>query len=205
MSDPWSGAPLVFWMLEPSTITWNWKTQYWLTTNANPSSGGTVTPSSGWQEAGAFVSIQALPNPGYTFQSWTGSGSGSYSGSLNPVTIQMNHWFTETANFKAIVKPLTVTLISPSNEAVLERCPVKLKAKVTWMGSPISGATVKFYVDGNLVSTQTTNEWGIAQATFPTATQSCPMLKGIHAWYAVAEKPGVYPSGTSVTWTFRFL
>ncbi|MEM0288289.1 MAG: hypothetical protein QXG05_09025, partial [Nitrososphaerota archaeon] len=81
------------------SITGNYGTQYYLTMSASPSSEGSVSPASGWYNAGSQVTITATPNSGYNFAGWSGSGSGSYSGSNNPATITMNGPITETANF----------------------------------------------------------------------------------------------------------
>ncbi len=91
-----------------SAIAVSYQHQYQLTMNAGTS--GTVTPSSGWQNAGASVTITATPNSGYAFTSWTGSGTGSYSGSNNPATngVTMSAAITETANFVPIYS-LTVS------------------------------------------------------------------------------------------------
>jgi hypothetical protein len=65
-----------------------------------PVSGpGTVTPSSGWYNAGAKVTITAKPNQGQRFKSWAGSGKGSYTGTSKIHTIAMNSAITETATF----------------------------------------------------------------------------------------------------------
>jgi hypothetical protein len=60
---------------------------------------GSVTPNSGWQNSGAKVTITATPNSGHKFKSWTGKGTGSYTGTKNPATLTMNSAITETANF----------------------------------------------------------------------------------------------------------
>ena len=93
-----------------SSITWNWKTQYYLTIQVNPSDGGTTSPASNWYDSGQKVSIQAVPASGYGFSSWSGSGSGSYTGTNNPASVTINSPTTETANFAVP----TVTL-SPSS------------------------------------------------------------------------------------------
>ncbi len=74
-------------------------TQYYLTMSANPSAGGTVSPASGWQSSGAAVSIGATANVGYVFSSWSGTGTGSYSGSTASTSITMSAPITEIGNF----------------------------------------------------------------------------------------------------------
>jgi hypothetical protein len=74
--------------------------------------GGTVSPASGWRNAGSAVSITATPtnntNVSYHFDAWTGSGAGSYSGPNNPAAITMNGPITENATF--IQNPVQVTV-----------------------------------------------------------------------------------------------
>jgi len=83
----------------PGSVTASYQEQFYLTINANPSSGGSVSPGSGWYNAGTQVQISATANSGYQFASWSGSGSGSYTGTNNPATITMNSPITETANY----------------------------------------------------------------------------------------------------------
>jgi PKD repeat protein len=87
------------------THTFQYLTQYYLTMQANPSDGGTVSPNSGWYDAGKQITISASPNTGYEFIEWSGSGSGSYSGSSQTVTIIMNGPITESANFQSKQTP----------------------------------------------------------------------------------------------------
>jgi hypothetical protein len=50
-----------------------------LTSEIYPSSGGTVSPAQGSYEKGVVVQIEATPNPGYRFDHWEGSLSGTSS------------------------------------------------------------------------------------------------------------------------------
>src|SRR6266550_1467946 len=84
-----------------TTYTATFRTQYYLTMTHG--TGGTVSPTSGWRNAGSTVSISATPTNNnqvsYTFAGWTGSGAGSYSGPNNPASITMNGPITENASF----------------------------------------------------------------------------------------------------------
>ena len=82
----------------PATYTANYKTQVYLSVVANPSAGGTVS-GSGWYDVGTTATISATANTCYKFSSWTGSGTGSYTGTANPASVTMNSAITETANF----------------------------------------------------------------------------------------------------------
>ena len=75
---------------------------YYLTVLSSPTSSGTITPVSGWYQAGYFEFLSAIPNTGYQLSYWSGSGSGSYSGTSSSPMITMNGPITETAYF---VKP----------------------------------------------------------------------------------------------------
>jgi len=77
-----------------------WKTRYYLTVEAG--TGGSASPSSGWYDSGSTVTINAKPDTGYLFYSWSGDGSGSYSGTESSYTITINEPITQTASFKPI-------------------------------------------------------------------------------------------------------
>lgn len=51
------------------------------------SNGGTTVPPPEWAVEGSQHSILAIPDFGYEFVAWAGSGAGSYSGPANPATI----------------------------------------------------------------------------------------------------------------------
>lgn len=79
------------------TYTANFTPQYYLTMSAG--AGGTVSPSGGWKYGVQVVPISATPNSGFRFGSWTGSGSGSYSGNSRSAAVTMNEPITEAASF----------------------------------------------------------------------------------------------------------
>jgi hypothetical protein len=79
------------------TYSATFRTQYYLTMAHG--TGGNVRPTSGWRNSGTTVSISGTPANGYSFTNWTGSGTGSYSGTNNPGSITMNGPITETATF----------------------------------------------------------------------------------------------------------
>ena len=79
------------------TYTANFTTQYFLTMNTG--SGGSVNPSSGWNNSNAVVNISATASNGYAFSAWGGSGSGSFSGTNGSASVTMNGPITQTASF----------------------------------------------------------------------------------------------------------
>jgi uncharacterized repeat protein (TIGR02543 family) len=94
-----------------TTYTATFGNQYLLTMVANP--GGTVTPPTGWYDAGSLVPITGIPNTGYSFSNWSGTGSGSYSGTTNPRTITLTGAVTQTANFSQSAVQVTILTNPP--------------------------------------------------------------------------------------------
>ncbi|MEO0092432.1 MAG: T9SS type A sorting domain-containing protein, partial [candidate division WOR-3 bacterium] len=84
-------------MNAPKTATANWTTQYELTMSATH---GTTDPAIGthWYDAGTVLTISASA-PGYAWVGWTGTGTGSYTGTDNPAidAVTMNGPISEHA------------------------------------------------------------------------------------------------------------
>lgn len=71
--------------------------QYLLTTAANPSAGGTVSPVTGNQTSSGVVNLKAAPIPGYVFSNWSGSAVANANSAST--TITMTGPESVTANF----------------------------------------------------------------------------------------------------------
>ena len=114
-----------------SVVTYiaDFTTQYHLTTIADPSDGGVVTPESGWYGSGTSVNVGATPNINYVFSGW----SGDLSGTTTPASFMMDGPksiiadfgimpSTPTAEFSANPtsgnSPLTVQFTSTSTGAI---------------------------------------------------------------------------------------
>jgi len=102
-------------MASPGSVTATYQEQFYLTMSANPSSGGSVSPSSGWYNAGSQITISATPNNVFAFLNWSGSGSSSYTGPNNPATITINSPVTEVANFGSKISFPTLTAYDVAN------------------------------------------------------------------------------------------
>jgi hypothetical protein len=94
-----------------ATLTWSWKTQYWLDTAV--SGNGMVSVADGWQDAGASVTITASPHPADSFLGWIGDVDMIVSGSAaSPsITIEMVRTAALTATFTSISPPNASTVI----------------------------------------------------------------------------------------------
>jgi uncharacterized repeat protein (TIGR02543 family) len=97
---------------------------YKLTIAVNDPTMGTTNPAPGeyTYPEGASVTVQAIPNMGYTFVSWTLDGQ---TRTENPTTVTINRDYTLTANFQHA--PVGVTIAGTVRGL---------------LGRPVAGATV---------------------------------------------------------------
>jgi hypothetical protein len=86
------------------TETASWTTQYYLDIE---NGGYGTTSGSGWYAPGSIQTFSISPTSDsvastykHDFTSWSGSGSGSYSGTSSPYTVTMNNPIIETANWQ---------------------------------------------------------------------------------------------------------
>ena len=100
--------PATIMMNNDITQTAEWKTQYYLTVEADEY--GSVSPLSNWYDEGTRVTISSIPNSGYSFESWSGKRTGSYSGTQATTIVTMNDPIIQSATFREAAKyTLTVT------------------------------------------------------------------------------------------------
>jgi uncharacterized repeat protein (TIGR02543 family) len=78
------------------SVTANFIKVYTLTVSVSPAGGGLVSPAGGTYDAGASVTITAVPAAGYVFDRW----SADVSGNTTSVTITMTADKNVTAVFK---------------------------------------------------------------------------------------------------------
>jgi hypothetical protein len=84
-----------------ATYTATFTTQYQLTTAVLPSPGGSITPASGqFYNSGTVVSLQATANPGFAFNTWTGTVANTASAAT---TITLAGPASVTANFNPAI------------------------------------------------------------------------------------------------------
>jgi uncharacterized repeat protein (TIGR02543 family) len=153
--------------------------QYLLTTAANPSNGGSVTPSSGNYPVNTVVNLQATANPGYVFSSWTGNVANANSAST---TVTMSGPQSVTANFTptttrapAFVSALgttfalgvlnTFSVVSTGNPT----------PSITWTGTLPKGVNLLDNHDGTLTLTGTPTAGATAHLTFKAANGVNPV------------------------------
>ena len=73
--------------------------QFYVDLESNPVAGGSTTPASDWFNVGQQIQISTVPDSGWQFENWNGSGSGSYSGTVNQSNVTVNSLIVENAAF----------------------------------------------------------------------------------------------------------
>ena len=91
----------------PTAFQATFQLQYQLAVSVNPSDGGSVSPASGFFNAGSSIPLQAIPAPGFQFVSWTGPVANFTSVST---TITLSGPQSVTANFAVI----PISVVNPS-------------------------------------------------------------------------------------------
>jgi hypothetical protein len=213
----WSDGGAISHMVAPTTSTTytaNFTTQYYLTTSAG--TGGTVSPPSGWYNSGASVQVQATPNGGYNFTGWTGTGSGSYTGTTNPATVTMNGPIIESAAFSQAMTSVTIQASPAGRSFSVDGIPYAATQTFSWVigsshaittTSPqdLAGTRYVFanWSDGGAISHTITAPAGAATYTANFTTQylltktASPSSAGT-VGASPSSPDGYYASGTSV-------
>ena len=75
--------------------------QYYVAMQPGVQSAGTVDPRSEWVNSGSSLTISNSANPGWKFQMWNGTGSGSYTGSSSTTTVTVEGPIVESGIFYA--------------------------------------------------------------------------------------------------------
>ncbi|EQD49636.1 hypothetical protein B2A_07601, partial [mine drainage metagenome] len=179
-----SGQSASFTATSTCTVSASYTTQYYLTMAASPSNGGTISPSSGWYNSGAIVSINETNATNYAFEGWTGTGSVNYTGTSTTASITMDSPIFETADYHT---PQTITFTTSSmagtgtgtiltvNSKAYNASSIPLVIGIPYGGSvsyayqsPISGSTGTQYIYNAISGCGTS-----AQSGSVTVTSNC--------------------------------
>jgi hypothetical protein len=90
-----------FTLNNPSTIQWNWKTQYLLTVRTEPiglNPQPSVSPETTWCDDHTVVTCTAQQVNGYAFQYWTADGA-TWDFGVNPITFPMDKAYEVLAHY----------------------------------------------------------------------------------------------------------
>jgi len=87
-----------FTITQASSITWTWKTQYYLTVKTDPSGAATIA-GQGWYDAAATAILTAPAFGSGSYRFWGWDVDGTPQGTTNPITVTMNAAHTATAHY----------------------------------------------------------------------------------------------------------
>ncbi len=148
-----SAASVSFTINQSSSITWNWKTQYYITVKTDPTGIATI-PGEGWYNESTSATLTAPTVTSYQFTYWDVDGASQGSG-VNPITISnINAPHTATAHY-TFIPPLSVS-INPLSGSL------RVGQSLTFT-STVSGGTTPYtyqwYLGGSPVSGATSSSW----------------------------------------------
>jgi Leucine-rich repeat (LRR) protein len=175
---------------------------YTLTTTANPSGGGSVSPSGGTYPSGSQLTLTATAASGYTFSHWAGDATGSQ----NPITITMNSNKSITAYFTTVQYTLT-TSVSPSGGGSVSPSggTYPSGSQLTLTATAASGYTFSHWA-GDATGSQnpitiTMNSNKSITAYFTTVQYTLTTSVSPSGGGSVSPSGGTYPSGSQLTLT----
>jgi hypothetical protein len=146
-----TGTSVSFFISEPSNITWNWKTQYYLTVKTDPNGIATI-PGEGWYDGMTSVPLTAPTVQNYNFSYWDVDGPSQGNG-VNPINVAMNAPHNATAHYSGLPSPVTVS-ITPTLVTI------PLGDSVTFTSSTSGGTSPYNY------------QWFLNDVSVPGATSS---------------------------------
>lgn len=145
-----------------STLTWQWRSEHRVVTAV--SGNGSVSVSTGWQEAGKPLQITATPGPGQHFAGWTGDTAGAITGGKNIVLPMTRPYATITANFAPDENFTVVALPDTQNYTSLTSPTDTFTRQTQWVLDNRETLNIKFLTHlGDIVNSPTnTSQWGRA-------------------------------------------
>jgi hypothetical protein len=116
-----TGSSVTFTITSPSSITWAWKTQYYLTVRTVPSGVATI-PGEGWYDTSTSVPLSAPSVSGYNFQYWDVDGN-AQGANVTSITITMNAPHSATAHYlrlaTAPVGGHSISFLKPASTSMM--------------------------------------------------------------------------------------
>ncbi|MDE1846062.1 MAG: hypothetical protein KGH53_02170 [Candidatus Micrarchaeota archaeon] len=186
------------------TLNGNYITQYFLTTSASPGIGGSLTPVSGWYNAGSGATLGETPSAGYAFNGFTGTGSGSYTGASTSPSVTLNNPITETGAFTSTSTSTTSTTSTSTTSTTSTSSTSSTSTTTsstttsTSTTSTIAPVSLDFHVAGYSTS---------GTVTSPTFTTSNPndMLVALAFCNAgCGSGPNSFSDTAGLTWTLEY-
>ncbi|HET6513986.1 MAG TPA: DUF4082 domain-containing protein [Thermodesulfovibrionales bacterium] len=156
------------------TYTANFTTQYELTTSVSPSGAGSISPSSGFYDSSAALSLSAASNTGYVFSSWSGDCSGTSNSTM--VTMTAPKTCTATFTLRTSTYSIWSNTVTPTYTSVNDLNAVEVGVKFrSDTNGYITG--IRFYKGAGNTGTHIGNLWTstgtlLGSVTFTNETTS---------------------------------
>jgi hypothetical protein len=182
---------------DPYTWIAGYDLQHYLTVGAE--TGGSASPESGWHGAGDGVTVTALPDLGYVFDRWEGTGEGSYSGLANPAVVSMSGPVSEVAHFAPIAYEFSVSSSDIDPHLNAAGCVDGVRSLYLWLSCSRGGlAAFEADVTGTLPVLSFEGLGGVLNAGTCThlllAVPGCPAGDGVDylmgRWLVMDGWPG---------------
>jgi len=107
-----------------------------------------------------------------------------------------NTSFLQSFTYNLPIPELFISQMSPSSEATFDSSPIEFKAQVAADGSSVNQARVDFYIGGEYVGYEITDNSGFANIFFEP-------YEGTYSWFVTASKSG-YIEGISSLHSFSY-
>jgi hypothetical protein len=157
-----SGTSVSFTMTQNSSLTWDWKTQFYLTVKTDPTGIATI-PGEGWYDAMTSVPLTAPTVQNYNFSYWDVDGPSQGTG-VNPISVTMDAAHTATAHYSGPPTALTVS-ITPTTASISLGSSVTFNSAVSGGTPPIS---YQWFVNGVAVPGETSSSWIFTPPSYGT-------------------------------------
>jgi uncharacterized repeat protein (TIGR02543 family) len=178
----------------------------------NGTSGGSVSPGSGWHDAGAQLTLQAVADPDYTFVGWTGSGAGSYTGPAASPTITVNGPIDQLAAFSSGPVRVTVNTEPAGIPVMVDGHTYNNTQLFDWMAGSTHSLSVAATRSADSGSVWVWTHWNNGGALSHTVTPWADTTytahfqlehilyrqAGVGGWVTATPAREHYPPGTSV-------
>ena len=168
----------------PGFYTATFDTQHLLTTVANPPQGGTVSPATGYQNAG-YVPVSAVAACGYRLSSWSG-------GTVSGGQVLLTGPLTLTANFAAA--PATGLATQSGSILTVRGTPLRYSQTIQAVNTTGTATDVSFILSGFGPGVT------VVSPAPPTGTTNCLAPAG-RPFYTVSN----VPPGAAAQRTFVFI
>lgn len=166
------GSKLELALNRPTTLTWEFLTEYYIDTEA--SAGGSVDVSDGWYSAAKPLEITATAQQGYYFSGWTGDIDGAVIGGKKIVLPLDRSYGTITANFTP--EEIFTVVAIPDTQNYASGDISYFESQTQWIVDHKNTENIKFVTHlGDIVNNQNNNaQWLKSNAAMDILNNEVP-------------------------------